>query len=79
MTSLAPGRVWNNVAIAWQQIVRRPLRNLLVLQGIIWGAALALWAPGAIQGSHENAFEHSRTYHLDRIVITPDAAARTAL
>ena len=78
LSLLAPARVWNNVVIALGQIARRPVRNLLVLQGVIWGTALAIFGPGAIEGSRRNAFEDTQTYHLDRIVVSPDAAARTA-
>lgn len=73
LSCLAPVRIVNNLQVALGQVLRRPLRSFLVLQGVIWGTALAVFAPASIQGSHDNAFENYRDYHLDRIVVTPES------
>ena len=70
----APRRLWNNIRIAWQQVRARPFRSFLLLQGVIWGAALAIFAPSGIEASRGNAFRNWRDYHLDRIVMAPGAS-----
>ena len=72
---LAPIRLANAVAVAGGQLRRHPLKSFLILQGVIWGTALAVFAPATIHGSRSNAVANWRRYHLDRIVATPDASS----
>ncbi|MBI4569587.1 MAG: ABC transporter permease [Planctomycetes bacterium] len=69
---LAPRRLLNNVRVAVAQLIRKPLKNFLILQGVIWGTALAVFAPAAISGSRDEAFQEYAKYHIDRVVITPE-------
>ena len=66
---LVPGRIFENLRLGMRSLLRRPLRTLLVLQGIIWGVAVAVMPPAILEGSRNAAIEQSVEMGTDRIAI----------
>ena len=55
---------------ALRQITRRPVRTFLVLQGVIWGTALGVFAPALIHGSFKRAERDAASSGIDRLIVT---------
>ncbi len=61
--------IWGNARIAIRAMLTRPLRTFLVLQGVIWAAAVIV-APSAIEkGSIHNAIRNASRFKTDEITI----------
>jgi ABC-type lipoprotein release transport system permease subunit len=71
-----------NLRIAFADMLRKPFRTFLVLQGMIWGAAAAIMPPAIIDGSRRAMVERASQVGTDRVVLTADtmdeAGAMTA-
>ncbi|MHC5040055.1 MAG: ABC transporter permease, partial [Planctomycetota bacterium] len=62
----------DNVRIALRTMLRNPFRTFLVLQGMIWGAAVAIMPPALIEGSRRTMLERASQVGTDRVVLTAD-------
>jgi putative ABC transport system permease protein len=60
-------RVLENLRLGTRALLRRPVRTLLVLQGIIWGVAVAIMPPAILLGSHREAQTRAAEVGTDRI------------
>jgi hypothetical protein len=60
-------RLLRNVLVGARSLRRRPVRTLLVLQGVIWGVAIAVVPPAILLGSERAAEERSADLGTDRI------------
>jgi len=54
---------------ALQHMANKPLRTLLMLQGIIWATAVVVFPPAIREGSRRNAINYARKYATDTISI----------
>ena len=61
------------VRVAFRNLVKRPVRTLLVLQGVIWGTALGVVTPAVIQGTRDLAREEATKLGTDRLLLTQEA------
>ncbi|MEQ8768281.1 MAG: ABC transporter permease [Planctomycetota bacterium] len=68
--------ILESLRIALRHFRRRPMRSLLVLQGITWGVGLAVFFPALIDGSRQNALEKASELGVDRVVIEADPTGR---
>jgi putative ABC transport system permease protein len=62
----------DNLRIALADILRRPFRTFLVLQGMIWGSAVAIMPPAIIDGSRRAMVEKASSVGTDRVILTAD-------
>ncbi len=63
------------LALAVRRITHRPVRSFLLLQGTVWGVAVAVFPSAVIQGTRQAGLEHAATIGSDRISIAPDPTA----
>jgi hypothetical protein len=61
-----------NVLVALKRLRHRPVRSLLLLQGTIWGVAVALFPPAVLGGTRDAALARAPEIGADRITITSD-------
>ncbi len=66
---MGSGKITRNILIGLRAVVKRPWRNILVLQGIIWGVALIVFPASLRTGSRALARQKARELHLDHISI----------
>lgn len=59
------------------QIVRTPVRTMLVLQGVIWGTALGVFPPALIHGSFKKAEQDASTTGINRMLVTLERRNRS--
>lgn len=63
------------LALALRPLVRRPMRTLLLLQGTIWGVAVALFPSAVIEGTRHAALTRGAVLGADRIAVATDPTA----
>jgi len=68
-------RVLPALALALRPLRRRPVRTLLLLQGTIWGVAVALFPSAVIEGTRRATLVQGAHLGADRIAIAPDPTA----
>lgn len=61
-----------NARLAVRRLVRRPVRSLLLLQGTIWGVAVALFPTAVLQGTRASVLERGTDVGADRITVALD-------
>jgi putative ABC transport system permease protein len=54
---------------ALRDLLRRPVRSFLLLQGVIWGTVLGIFPSALIRGSREAAVERAGELGTDRLVV----------
>jgi hypothetical protein len=62
-------------ALAVRRLLHRPVRSFLLLQGTVWGVAVAIFPSAVIQGTREAGLTRGATIGSDRIAIAPDPTA----
>ncbi len=62
----------HNLRIALHEMMRRPFRTFLVLQGMVWGSAVAIMPPALIKGSQQTMLERASSVGTDRVILTSD-------
>ena len=60
------------VRVSVRNLVRRPLRTLLIVQGVLWGTALGISLPAVLRGSRAVAEQDAVRYGTDRILVTQE-------
>src|SRR4029453_848746 len=73
-------RVAENLRLALKRLRHRPVRSFLLLQGTVWGIAVALFPAAVLQGSREAIVRDPRERGADRIPLAADptgVAAKT--
>lgn len=60
---------------ALRLLLRRPIRSFLLLQGTVWGVAVALFPSAVIEGTRHAAMTRGATLGIDRIAIAADPTA----
>jgi len=67
--------------VAFRRLRQRPVRTLLLLQGTVWGVAVAIFPSAVLQGTREAARTQGAELGADRISIAadPTSARRTDL
>ena len=58
-----------NARIAVRAMLRRPLRTFLVLQGVVWAAAIMVFPSAIEQGSIRNAIQNASRFKTDEITV----------
>jgi putative ABC transport system permease protein len=66
------------IVVALRNLLRQPLRTLLILQGVIWGTALGVFPPAVIHGTEGFVESQAGRLGTDRLMLTQDAGAATA-
>ncbi|MHC4777100.1 MAG: ABC transporter permease [Planctomycetota bacterium] len=61
-----------NLGVALRDMLRKPFRTFLVLQGMIWGAAAAVMPPAIIDGSRRAMIERASKVGTDRVALMAD-------
>jgi hypothetical protein len=69
-------RLSSLVALAARRLARRPFRSLLLLQGTVWGIAVAIFPTAVISGTRQAAQMRGESLGADRIAIAPDPTAQ---
>ena len=62
----------NNARMALRAMLRRPLRTFLVLQGVIWAAAIMVFPSAVEKGSIRNAIQNASRFKTDQITLRAD-------
>ena len=65
-------RVAENLRLALKRLRHRPVRSFLLLQGTVWGIAVALFPTAVIQGSLQAVQKNARETGADRMTIAAD-------
>src|SRR5436189_3118698 len=65
-------RVAENLRLALKRLRHRPVRSFLLLQGTVWGIAVALFPAAVLQGSREALVRDTRESGADRMTIAAD-------
>ncbi len=68
-------RLYDNVALAVRRLRHRPWRSFLLLQGTIWGVAVALLQPAVFLGTQRAVVERPSAIGADRLTIASDPTA----
>ncbi|MCU0723308.1 MAG: ABC transporter permease [Planctomycetes bacterium] len=63
----------DSLRTALRSMAKKPFRTFLVLQGMIWGTAVAVMPPAIIDGSRKAMLREAERVGTDRVVITSDA------
>ena len=61
--------IFSNTRIAVRAMLSRPLRSFLVLQGVIWAAAIIVFPSAIEKGSINNAIRNASRFKTDQITI----------
>ncbi|NQT84398.1 ABC transporter permease [bacterium] len=61
--------ILNNTTMAIRAMLRRPLRTFLVLQGVIWAAAIIVFPSAVEKGSIHNAIRNASRFKTDQITV----------
>jgi hypothetical protein len=74
-------RIGATFSLALRRVLRRPVRSFLLLQGTVWGVAVAIFPSAVVGGTREAALTRGRALGADRIAIAtdPTTTAATAL
>ncbi len=65
-------RLSSALALALRRLRKRPIRSVLLLQGTIWGVAVAIFPSAVIQGTREAALTRGSQLGADRIAVAAD-------
>src|SRR5262245_10604216 len=65
-------RLRDTLALTLRRLRRRPVRSFLLLQGTIWGVAVAVFPSATIEGTRQAVAERGADFGADRIAITVD-------
>ena len=65
-------RAAENLRTALKRLRHRPVRSFLLLQGTVWGIAVALFPAAVLQGSREALVRDTRASGADRMTIAAD-------
>ena len=68
-------RLYDNIALAVRRLRHRPWRSFLLLQGTIWGVAVALLQPAVFEGTQRAVIDHPSVIGADRLTIASDPTA----
>jgi hypothetical protein len=68
-------RLLDNLRVALRRLRIRPVRSFLLLQGTIWGVAVAIFPSATIEGTKSAVAERGSDFGADRIAITLDPTA----
>ena len=68
-------RALDNVRLGLSRVRRRPVRSFLLLQGTIWGVAVAVFPAAVLQGTTEMVLAHGAEVGGDRVTIAADPTA----
>lgn len=60
------------LGVALRRLRKRPVRTLLLLQGTVWGVAVAIGPSAVIEGTRDAARFRGAAIGADRISVTPD-------
>lgn len=60
------------VVVSLRNLLRQPVRTLLILQGVIWGTALAVFPSAVIDGSMRYVEEQAGQLGTDRLLLTQE-------
>ena len=66
------------LALAARRLLKRPFRSFLLLQGTVWGVAVAVFPSAVIQGTQEAARLRGARLGADRISVVADPTTETA-
>lgn len=66
------------LAAALRRLRQRPVRTFLLLQGTIWGVAVAVFPSAVIQGTREAARQEGRVLGADRVSMRADTTSSAA-
>lgn len=74
-------RISSVLAVAVRRLRQRPVRTFLLLQGTVWGVAVAIFPSAVLQGTREAAHTQGAELGADRISVAadPTSARRTDL
>ena len=59
-------------ALAVRRLLHRPVRSFLLLQGTVWGVAVAVFPSAVIEGTRQAGTFRASSLGSDRISIAPD-------
>ena len=65
-------RVAENLRLALKRLRHRPVRSFLLLQGTVWGIAVALFPAAVIEGSLQAVQKNARETGADRMTVAAD-------
>jgi hypothetical protein len=65
-------RVAENLRLALKRLRHRPVRSFLLLQGTVWGIAVALFPAAVLKGSRDAIERDTRVSGADRMTIAAD-------
>lgn len=68
-------RVAANLALAIRRLRHHPWRSFLLLQGTIWGVAVALLQPAVMAGTRRSIVEQASLFGFDRMTVAIDPTA----
>ena len=68
-------RITTALGVAWRRIRRRPVRSFLLLQGTVWGVAVAIFPSAVLQGTREAMNVQGARLGVDRFSIAADSTA----
>lgn len=70
-------RIASALGLALRRLRKRPVRSVLLLQGTIWGVAVAIFPSAVIQGTREAALTRGAQLGADRIAVAADPTSAT--
>src|SRR5262249_42609777 len=65
-------RLAENFAVALRRLRVRPVRSFLLLQGTVWGVAVAIFPTSTIEGTKSQVLERGSAFGADRVTIALD-------
>lgn len=65
-------RIASTLSLALRRLRRRPIRSLLLLQGTVWGVAVAIFPAAVIQGTRITTVTQAEELGADRIAAAAD-------
>ncbi|MDJ0975689.1 MAG: ABC transporter permease [Planctomycetota bacterium] len=65
-------RIASTLSLALRRLRRRPIRSLLLLQGTVWGVAVAIFPAAVIQGTRITTVTQAEELGADRIAAVAD-------
>ncbi len=70
-------RIASTLGLALRRLRRRPIRSFLLLQGTVWGVAVAIFPTAVIQGTRITTVSQAEALGADRIVAVADPTSAT--
>ncbi len=65
-------RFFSTLLLALRRLRRRPVRSFLLLQGTVWGVAVAIFPAAVLLGTREAALAQGSEFGADRIAVAID-------